>query len=158
MSNHITGKRIIAVSRKDDRLNKFLQGGIMDSFSVPPSVLAIAPHAFDNIDGLTDIIFTNPTFVVEVSPDSGIPATAKFTVPNNLVAAYAAKYPNRTIEGYVGTPPAINDVPFELIGLGDRFTISSEIYCKDLGDGRYELLPTNTRVTDLGDGRYIINQ
>ena len=98
--NHIQGNKIIAVSRKDKRLNAFLQGGIMPSFSMPPEVVAVQPHAFDNIDGLREVIFTNDVIVVTVADGSGIPSGAKFVVPSQLYSDYVSRYPNRDVVSY----------------------------------------------------------
>ena len=94
------GNPCIAISRPDKRLNKFLQGGVIPSFSMPKEVRSIAPHAFANIGGLQEIIFTNQDDVVEVSDDAGIAPSVKFVVPEQLMAGYRERYPERTIVSY----------------------------------------------------------
>lgn len=94
------GNPCIAISRPDKRLNKFLQGGVISSFSMPKEVKSIAPHAFANIGGLQEIVFTNQDDVVEVSDDAGIAPSVKFVVPEQLMVGYQERYPERTIVSY----------------------------------------------------------
>lgn len=96
-----TGKKVLAVVRTDQRINAFIQGGTIASFDMPAAVASVAPHAFDNIQGLLEIVFPREDIAVPIGENSGIGASVRFFVQAAVAVAFLTAEPNRDVTGYL---------------------------------------------------------